>query len=267
VVGADVLGYIPFELLPLGKEAGSELLGEALAVDYLSSVHVGQFLYQRNLGRSESTGLDMTLFSAPVVVSAVTESWPEARSIPFGDSHAEALLAPYRKAQEWRGKAATLEALASVSVTGSRVLHVLTHGVVDPERVHPVGLVFADGTNGVAWHSELSKLAYPPLVIVTACEVASMNSLRGEDGVASLANMFLAGGADAALVSPVRQDLNDATELASAVHRHVASGASVAEAVRRARRAFRAKPERAHPFHSLIHVIGWGGVQLFGERR
>jgi tetratricopeptide (TPR) repeat protein len=269
IVGGGILGYVPFELLPLGTDDGDEgepLLGDALAVDYLPSVHVARLLRDRRARRTESAGLDLALLAAPKIEPALAERWPEAVKIPLTDRQARVLLTPFDDARAWRGPDASLEALADPAVAGARMLHLLTHGVEDRERVHSIGLVLAGSAEPV-WYEELAAQAYPPLVVVTACRAGSAHLRRGEDGVADLAGAILSGGAQVVLLSPARREFGVALELATDFQGALADGASVAEALRRARRALAARPGRAHPFHGLVHAVGWGAATPFPDAR
>jgi len=260
VVGADVLGYLPFEVLPLGEH----LLGETLAIDYVPSAHVARFLLRRRLADERLASLDLALVTAPEVVASITKKWPEARPIPFHNRHAQALMRPFPNSREWRGSEATFALLKSELIEGSHVLHLLTHGIEDRERVQPMGLVFSDAEEGVAWYPDLVKASYPPVVIVTACEASSTSPRRGDDGVSGLATAFLLGGAEVVLMSPVRQELESAVRFGSRIHRHLASGHSAAEALRRARVSFR--EDGNHPFYSLVHAVGLGDARVASGR-
>ena len=255
IVGGHLLGYVPFEFLPLSERA---FLGDELAVSYLPSMPVGMLLKER--APRAAGELD-------VVVIAATEPGGAAGDLPrlpFGSGPRAALSEAYarERVRVLSGELAGAASLRAPEVGSARVLQVLAHGLVDLERERTSGLALADGP---LWCEDVEGSSAPPLVCLWVCKAAQGALRRGEDGLATLPDAFLAAGALAVVVSPARLEYQPVLELARSFHAHIAAGAPPDEALRLARRELGDGGEHGHPFYSLVHVVGLGDVRALGR--
>jgi hypothetical protein len=272
IVGAEFLGFLPFESLPF---RGSRL-GLELAVSYLPSLPVGVALAARPLPAAFER--DLLLLGAARPAPAVLARWPDLVPLPFTDADLAALAAPYRSVvpggRDASGRVevlgdgrATPSRLASLTPDSSRILHVVAHGVYASDRERPAGLALAPapgGGDGLVFGEAVEAASAPPLVVLSSCGAARGPGRLGDDGVSHLGGAFLRAGARAVVLSRADVDLDSSLALGAAFHEAVAQGASPARALLFARRRVAEDTERADPFfHSLVHVVGLGHERRF----
>ncbi len=247
IVGIDLLGYVPFENLPVG----SETLGERWSVSYLPSFPVGELLASRPVG----SRWDVVLVAAPPIAPSVAERLPRMGSFDLDPAEARALLDAYPDDRKrfHTGEGATRENLARAS--DAAVLQLVTHGVYAAERERPAGFVLApsEETDGVLWCEDVEEMAVPPLVVLAVCGTGRGPRRRGEDGVADLGGAFLRAGARTVILSAGRVEYEPTLALFGLLHAELAKGARPAAALRDARSAFRERRRNEPP---LFHVVG-----------
>ncbi|MDX2014068.1 MAG: CHAT domain-containing tetratricopeptide repeat protein [Myxococcaceae bacterium] len=131
------------------------------------------------------------------------------RRLPFSATEGETLakLVPAPKRQVLTGYAATREKVVSGGVSGSRLVHFATHGVLDLATPEKSGLVLTrrapDGrpVEGFLSLADVYALRLSAdLVTLSACETALGAAQRGE-GLIGLARGFLHAGARAVVAS------------------------------------------------------------------
>lgn len=255
VVGAELLGGAPLELL---EHPAGGTLGTRTALAYLPSLPAGLGLERRARSRGdERSGIDLRMLAAPA--HANTTKAKGAR-FTLSDESARLLREPFDPARVdlWSGAEATLERLDPARP--ARILHLMTHGLYDPERVLPAGLALepSEHDDGLLWCDELEDGSVAArLVLLSACGAARGPSRQGDDGVAHLGGAFLAAGADCVVLSRFDVDAAATVELMISVHARLAAGDAPAEALRAARERLAADPRFDHPFYA-------GGLQAFG---
>jgi len=265
VVGAGLLGHVPFEGLPLGDEGP---LGLVRAVGVAPSLPLACHLERRDGEHAagggspaNGEGLELALVAAPRVSARVAERWPKARPFPFPDDARRRLTSMFDEGRVavHVDDAARPARLREAATTGSRVLQSLTHGAHDPGRERPSGLVLAaDGDgDGVLWCEDVERLDAPPLVVLLACGSARGPTRRGDEGVAHLGGAFLTAGARAVVLSRTALDHDAALLLGEVFNQALSRGRSPADALREARAALAADPRGDDPFF-------WAPVQLLG---
>jgi CHAT domain-containing protein len=159
-----------------------------------------------------------------------------------------------------RAEAATESALAAaLSETPARVLHLATHGVVDPYEPSLSCVAMTPneetGDDGYWFASEVLEMKLPcELVVLSACETGRGRLERGE-GVVGLTRSFLAAGALEVVASLWAVSDESTSRLMDAFYRSMYdSKRSTAESLRAAREELRKNPETAHPFHWAAFV-------------
>ena len=263
VVGADLLGWVPFECLPV---EGIGVLGIERALAYLPSVPIGLEL-RRRAARGAEEGRDgVLLLASPVHSEEARGTWPELVPLELPDGALAALVQPFQppggRARVVSGPAAARPALEPAALRSVGVLEIVTHGVYDFQRDRPAGLILSPSEGdptGLFWCEDAERLASPPLVLLAACGAGRAPLLRGEDGVGAFGGALLSAGARAVVLSPADLDLEATLELLGTFNAGLAGGASPAEAMRAARRRLAGAGRLDHPyFHSLLRVVGLG---------
>jgi tetratricopeptide (TPR) repeat protein len=249
LVGADALGGLPFEALPLGD---GRLLGEVVAIDNTASLPL--VLHAAARPRPARPRLLVVADTAPVV--ALADAPFERVALPpellaSGD-------AGYAPADRLVGAQATHAAFAARRLRDYDVVHVVAHQV---ERDGVPGLVLHDA---VLWRPDLADLPCGGLVVLSACRGGGAPPRVGEgEGFGSIAGAFLWNGAEAVIAS--RHDLLVVDHLRTMVHCHreLGAGASPARAMQRARQAMAVDSDLFARVHrAMVQVSGAGQLPL-----
>ncbi|MCK6445805.1 MAG: CHAT domain-containing protein [Planctomycetes bacterium] len=259
VVGSELFGGVPFELLSLD---GKRLLGLDVAIEYLPSVPLGLALAER-APAAKVWKQGLAFVGAPRTTERSERVW-RAKPFSLRREELDALTRPFgRGFTTLTNEKATREAFASLDLADTAVLHVLCHGMHDALRERPAGLLLAETEEalGEVWSSDLATAprVVPPIVILSACGAGRGTERLGEDALNHLGGTFLERGAICVILA--RQDLGlDATiALTAALHRRLAAGDSPAEALRAARVELAASETYGYPFDfSTLHVFGLG---------
>ena len=263
VVGASQLARLPFEALRL---ADGRWMGAAAAIDHWPSVPVG-FEIARRLGTRAASEDEL------VLGFAATEHEPILGApLKLETAEHEALERAWPGLQLWTGAAASEHQLRSADFASARALLFLVHGVEDPDRPLPLGLVLSAGSDGedercsdefgdgIVWSDDVLALdsEAPPLVVLGVCGAGRGPQRRGEDGSAHVGGAWIQRGAQCVVLSAF--DLEESTTRAQLVTlgEALARGESVAEALRIARaRLARERPNEPY-YHQLLQVMGVG---------
>lgn len=244
VVGADLVGDPPIEVLELpGADAGADAgavgaprtLGERLAIDHCESL--GAWLRLATVG---DPGGGRTSFWGTLQPASPRVTEP-ART--FAVRHVDMLreaCAQHPLDVDLDG-AFTVGALLRADLSGVACLHLLAHGIWDDAReIGAVLAVAGDDTDplGIVSADVIRRLPrVPPVVLLSACRAASAHPRRGDGHYNTLAGAFLRAGARAVVLSGGDLRLEEHMTLAAAFHAARNGGATVAEALRRARLA------------------------------
>ncbi|HVS13852.1 MAG TPA: CHAT domain-containing protein [Thermoanaerobaculia bacterium] len=262
VVAFGALHFVPFEALPLGD---GRLLADLAPTSYAPSATTWLELRRRPvelerplllaLGDAVS-GDDIDLLRAVgdlralETLGALPHSRTEVESVArvFGRSASTVLL----------GDEAT-EARFEAAVPGRSVVHLATHGWIDPASPSASGLVLGagegDGDDGILQLREIVRLDLAAdLVTLSACESALGELVTGE-GMVGLARSFFYAGADSVLATLWSVDDATSARFMTAFYRALRSGVSKAEALQRARAEIRSDPATAHPYYWAPYVL------------
>jgi CHAT domain-containing protein/tetratricopeptide (TPR) repeat protein len=141
------------------------------------------------------------------------------------------------------------------------VLHFATHGILDDHNALYSHLVFSpplsDAEDGQLEAREIMRLELRArLAVLSACETARGRIGTGE-GLIGMSWALAVAGVPASVVSQWKVDSSSTAELMVELHRalRASRGTSVAQALRRAALATRAKPEYRHPFYWAPFVV------------
>ena len=171
---------------------------------------------------------------ARVETTAVAGSYSDARLLQGGDATA----------------AATLHALR-----GAGLAHLAAHGRFRSDNPLFSSLRLADGP---VWVYDLEALDTPPhTILLSACETGRM-SVHPGDELMGLAGSLLAMGTSSVVASVIDVPDELTATLMTDVHRQMAAGRSVSEALAAARSAARARGDEALAAASAFMCFGTG---------
>ncbi|MCH9651389.1 MAG: CHAT domain-containing protein [Deltaproteobacteria bacterium] len=161
-------------------------------------------------------------------------------------------------AEVWQGEMASEKRLKAENLSRYSVLHFATHAVADLRRPDRSCLVLAPGDekeDGLLHGSEVLDLDLAGgLVVLSACQTATGQVLRGE-GVMSLSRSFFAAGAHAVIGSRWPLGDGEAAIFFEHFYRSLATGESAASSLRAARQA---------AFEAGLPAQAWAGPVLLG---
>jgi CHAT domain-containing protein len=272
LVADAALHYVPFAALVW---PGTELpLIETTQLVQLPSAQA--VLLQRSMDKHGTADKTLLIMADPVFdvsdtrlaqpqsipgqnLSRLVESGNEARRIA-------ALIEP-SQVDVWDAFRANRDGLLSTDLSRYRMLHLSTHASSHSAFPELSGLTLStmdpDGTpiNGFVGLRDLFRLQQSPeLVVLSACDTALGNEVRGE-GLVGLTRGFLYAGARQVIGTlwPIEDRAN--TQLMLEFYRQIlGDGGSAAAALQAAQRAIRKQPSTRHPFY-------WSGVALYGDWR
>lgn len=157
------------------------------------------------------------------------------------------------------GAAASESALKARDLTPYGLLHVAAHALSDEAHPERSAVLLAPGDpreDGLLQAREIQDLDLAGrIVVLSACQTASGAMLQGE-GVLSLARAFFEAGARTVIGTRWAIRDADAAMLFDAFYRHLGDGASVSEALSRAKR---------HALAAGRPASVWAGVELLGD--
>lgn len=292
LIAADgALHYVPFAALPLpGASPASPLISVHEVVHVPSASALIVLRDQRDRpDRPPATGL-LAVIADPVFDlndprmtghedegpggSATRESGADQNDggslgrLRFSRVEAESILdlAGTGSTFQALGFEATREAATAPDLGRYRIVHFSTHGRIDAERPELSQLVFSRfdrlgrPREGSLLAHEVFDLDLPAeLVVLSACETALGQEVRGE-GLVGLTQGFLSAGAAAVLVSLWRVDDRATARLMERFYRRLLAGGSPAESLREAQLSLREETGWRAPYY-------WAGFVLQGEWR
>lgn len=134
----------------------------------------------------------------------------------------------------------------------------LAHGLYDPARLRPAGLLLDPERPGGAWFAgNFEERSAPPLVLVAACGADLAPLRRGDDGSGHLRAAFFRAGSACVAAATLPLELEATQTFLASVHRALADGQTAARAFLEARRELGSGDPAGIPEHALL-------LQLFG---
>jgi CHAT domain-containing protein len=233
-VPTEELWYLPLASLPMGGGTVSE----HFSVSLLTSTDLIALTQSPQKFRgAELALLSNDLQGASRETAEIAQAFPGSRLIPAERATAKALVQEAREAQ---------------------VLHLATHGHVNPEQLEKSSLELADGPFALTDIYELT-LKSGSLVVLSACQTGVAEKDPGRE-VASLANAFMTAGASSVVASLWSVDDAVTRRLFVSFYRHLANGTGRAKALRLAQQEVAADPNTSHPYY-------WAAFFLAGDPR
>jgi CHAT domain-containing protein len=179
---------------------------------------------------------------------------------------AVARIYPAAAVRTFSGRAATEEAFKGTNLREVAVLHVATHAFVDPRVLERSAIVLAQdpdpAEDGLLTVSEILGLRFgSSAVVLSACQTAGEHVVDGE-GLQGLARSFLAAGARAVVATLWSVPDESTADFMEHFHRALAGGATLADALQRARLALL---RSGNPASS--DASSWAAFVLVGDGR
>jgi tetratricopeptide (TPR) repeat protein len=174
-------------------------------------------------------------------------------TLPHAVAEAQAVAA-LLGAEPFLEEEATVEALRERG-RSARLLHLATHAEFRQDNPLFSGLALSD-----AWLTTLDIFGLElqaSLVTLSGCHTGR-NVIGGGEELLGLARAFMAAGASSLLLSLWAVEDESTAEFMAYFYAALAGGATKAEALRSAQRAFQTNPSRRHPYF-------WGAFALVGE--
>jgi CHAT domain-containing protein/tetratricopeptide (TPR) repeat protein len=278
----EVLGALHAKLIEPAERAGMLSAAKTLIVVPHSALAYLPFAALKRAGTSRFLVQDYALLHLPsaaalAVVRRPTNSAGISRAAVFAP-FSEALTASRREADAFQrvvpasnasyGSRAT-EAAFRRSLAGGGVVHLATHGVMNPRNPMFSRLELASGSRDpdndgrLEVHEVLGLRINAPLVFLSGCETGvgtawSTQFARGDD-YTTLAQAFLFAGARTVAATLWRIDDAGAAALAERFYENLRAQ-TPAEALAAAQRDLLATSRYARPFY-------WAGYQMIGESR
>jgi CHAT domain-containing protein len=162
---------------------------------------------------------------------------------------------------------ATRAKLATVDLSGYAILHIATHGFLDPKRPEKSGLILSTvdrkglPQNGAVGLPDIYGLHAPvDLVVLSACRTGLGKEVRGE-GLIGLTRGFMYAGASSVIASLWKVDDEATAELMKRFYANMLQeGMTPAAALRAAQNSIRKEPRWHSPYF-------WAAFTLQGEYR
>lgn len=279
------LNYLPFAALPLSDDsrgldyAALTYLQTGRSLQLAYSIHYLLELQQRE---AASFSEDLLAFAPSFSGEATPGEVNKLRSLrstetlsldasgalpgllPLSHNRSEvaaiANLVP--KNEVYYDQAATRLAFLT-ALGGSRILHLSSHGMVNPDDANLSFVAFAQGGDNLEedellYFNDLSTLPLEAeLVVLSACETSLGKVVPGES-VLSLGSAFAAAGAQSTLTSLWKVDDAATENLMVSFYQQLAAGKTRAEALAEAQQRQRSEGEFAHPYY-------WSAMTLNGD--
>jgi CHAT domain-containing protein len=151
--------------------------------------------------------------------------------------------------------------------TGSRYLHLATHGYLDAASPMYSGLLFSDG---MLQTYEIFNMAIDAeLVTLSACQTG-LGRLKGGEGLVGISRAFLFAGSPSVIASLWSVADQATAPFMTEFYRNLNRGMSKAEALREAKRWMLTRAEHPEPGGKggpYDHPFFWAPFILIGESR
>lgn len=287
VVSDGALQYLPFSALPVPGFPERALLIDRHELVSLPSASALAVLRREIQGRAAAPKT-LAVLADPVFLAGGPEApgpsgkrgGPEdlrageidPRKLPrlrFSRVEADAIAALVPEPE--RFKALGFEATRAVAIGGElaryRLVHFATHGLIDSRQPELSSLVLSlvdeqgKPQNGfLRLHDVYNLELRADLVVLSACQTALGQEIRGE-GLVGLTRGFMYAGAARVLASLWNVDDRATSVLMESFYRHmISSRMSPAAALRQAQREMSRDPRWSSPYY-------WAGFSLQGEWR
>jgi CHAT domain-containing protein len=275
VVADGALNYVPFQVLSAGQKL---LIEDAEVVNAPSASILGQL--RKELSQRKPAENTLAAFGDAVFHKNYSEQASSRDIAVVGDSLKPEEIEPLfyvplelKNIQDLagptafvaRGFDATRQVLQSTDLTKYSILHLATHGVLDPKRPEKSGFVLSlvdrDGNaqDGFITMKDVYRLRAPvDLVVLSACRTGLGKEVRGE-GLIGLTRGFMHAGASSVASTLWRVDDEATAELMKYFYENMLrKDMTPAAALREAQNTIRQDARWSSPHY-------WAAFTLQGE--
>ena len=294
----DALDYIPFQILPAGPNNPEPVVAQHDVINVPSASILGEL--RKEAGRRGVRAKTLAVFGNPIF-TAKSGQPDSSKQVASAQTSADQLKHALRSIEMDRNSAdlstldrlfyaaqeianlrdvateaqtfaasdydATREQLLKMDFTQFAILHLATHGWLNPKHPENSGLLLStinrDGktVNGFVGLQDIYSLRAPvDLVVLSACETGLGKDIRGE-GLVGLTRGFMYAGATSVVASLWKVEDEATAELMRRFYiEMLKNGKTPAEALRAAQNSIRQVPEWSAPHY-------WAGFTLQGEYR
>jgi hypothetical protein len=232
VLGRELLGGLPFELLPFA-DAQLPWLGLAVAIRDLPSLQIGIHLVRRP---SLATAQQCQLLIGSQLAPADRERWQQ-KPVQITAAELADTTEAVAAAQVLITQNASVADLA-IRLPRPQMLAVLAHGVYDTDADAPNGFLLdqaGSGASGAVFAPHCKTLQFGRMTFLGVCGASRSPLRRGDDGGTNLCGSILQAGADIVIASEWDLRADDALACLRALLKQLIEPMSAAEALRRAR--------------------------------
>jgi len=286
VVPDGKLNYFPISALPMPNSESDDPILLTNEVIYQPSAQTYALLKKIGQERKDERTKDLLVFSDPVFnpsderltgveVAAekpdeqyrfrLVESFSSLSRLPASKTEAETVSNAVGGSEMFMGFDATRDRLLSTNLADYRVVHLATHGFLDPERPELSSLVFSrydqagkQIDESIRMHDIYSMKLNADLVVLSACQTGTGKEIKGE-GVMGLNTAFLQAGARSVVSTLWQVEDNAANQLMKEFYgRMVSDGMSPSAALRAAQIKLYQDPQFRSPFF-------WAAFTVHGD--
>jgi CHAT domain-containing protein len=282
VVADGVLQYVPFQILKTAGDAPEPMISTFDLVDAPSAsalAIVRRERLNRQPGSKLLIGFGDAVFSSDYSPQPIRTGTNSSDENSRGSSRFRNLNRLFNAKRELRAIGelagndsmfyveynATREQFLKSNLSEFRIVHVVTHGVLDDQQPELSGLVLSmvDGNarpiNGFVSLADIYKLNAPvDLVVLSACHTALGQNLRGE-GLIGLTRGFMYAGASGVVASLWKVDDRVTAELMKHFYTNLLQrGMGPAAALRAAQNEIRSQENWRAPYY-------WAGFIFQGD--
>jgi len=282
VVADGILQYVPFQILRTSATTPEPMIARFDIVDAPSAsalAIVRRERERRQPGSKLLIGFGDAVFSSDYSPQPITQDTNSSAERSKESSRFRDLPRLFYAKRELRAIGelagndssfyeeynATRAKFLSVDLSQFRILHVVTHGVLDDRQPELSGLVLSlvDGNarpiDGFVSLADIYKLRAPvDLVVLSACDTALGQKLRGE-GLIGLTRGFMYAGASGVVASLWKVDDRATAELMKYFYSNMLQqGMGPAAALRAAQNQIRSQSKWSSPYY-------WAGFTFQGD--
>ena len=257
LVGRDWMHEFDFEALPL---PGGTPVGLAKPVSHASSLSLARYLENRD-GNESGRTLDRALALCATGLSYESPATGRLDALPAPTAIEEALRPTW--ADEWSMAQGSQASLSVLDRDSYDLLTVFAHGVSDPSRPTPVGILLAGERAGVGepvWWNDLRTARVPSACALLTCRASAGRQRSGDGGYGRLPSALLQAGAAFVLASPRDLEAVDSLRLHAAWVERLDGGIGPGEALVRAKRALHEEHGGEAAYWATLlelHGAGW----------
>jgi len=288
IIPDDVLYFLPFEALLMGRDSNSWLI-KKYTMAYAPSVSSLSEIIKRGDLRGNKNAKDILAFGDPdygpyeqanekTTSPDVFQKYYSSADFKFfrlNYSGVEvrkiaALFKANRKDIFLRGKASEQD-LKRLPLNQYKIIHFAAHGLIDDEKPARSAIVLSldrrSQEDGFVQMREIFNLRLrAALVSLSACQTGKGTYIRGE-GIEGLSRAFFYAGASSVLMSLWSINDQASAQLMERFYRHLRSSASLMDALQKAKLEMIRSDIFAHPYYWACFVITGNATKVIFPKK